>query len=536
MELKNHLKHSLLNLKNNFSADFVAGFLVFLLALPLSIGIAQASDFSPIYGLVTAAVGGLIVAFLSGSSLSIKGPAAGLIVLVASCVSDFGGGEIGWKLTLGVIVASGLLQIVFGLLRFGSLTEFFPFSVVKGMLAAIGLIILSKQIHGLLGFNPLDEENKSIVEPIPLFFKIPEAIQHCNFKALIIGCSALLILLLWPLVKHNLLKRVPGPLVMLFLIIPFSFVIGLDEIKDEKGLPVYYINFNQGLFDVLKISVSFDGLIQITKFLKHTLIFAIIGSIESLLTVNAVDLMVNKDLKSKPNKDLVAIGVGNIVSGLVGGLPIISEVARSSANIGYGAKSRWSNFFHGLVMLLFLIFAVSFSELIPKPALAAILISIGIRLANPSQLMLVLRIGKEQLLAFIVTVIFTLIFDLLIGILAGSIAKIIILYLNGLTLKSTFKSFVKISENNKQIKIEFYESAHFLNFMKIKKQLTSIEPSCDVLIDLSKAKLIDSTVMQFLKQYCEAYRKSGGQSKIIGIENHIAFSNHSFATLKLKRK
>jgi MFS superfamily sulfate permease-like transporter len=536
MKLINELKNELRDFRKNFISDFIAGFLVFLLALPLSIGIAQASDFQPIYGLITAAIGGCIVAFFSGSPLSIKGPAAGLIVLVASSVADFGGGQIGWKLTLGVIIASGFLQVIFGLIRFGSLTEFFPFSVVKGMLAAIGLIILSKQLHSVLGFNPVDDHNKPIIEPIELFLELPKAIQNMNFKAFLVGLVALVILFTWPLIIPQKLKRVPGPVMMLLVIIPFSFLIGLNDLKDEKGLPLYYINFNQGLFDVLTINVNFDGFKQGILFIKHTLIFAIIGSLESLLTVNAIDLMVNKKDKSQPNRDLIAIGVGNIASGFVGGLPIISEVARSSANISYGAKTRWSNFFHGLVMLMFLVYAVKFSSLIPKPALAAILISVGVRLANPSQLMLVLKIGKEQLLAFVVTIIFTLTFDLLVGILIGTISKILILFINGLTFKSLFKSYVQITRVNNLYTITIEESVHFLNFMKIKKEMSAIEIKNNVIIDIGKAKLIDSTVMQNLKNFSEIYIKSGGECTIIGTDNHVAFSNHIYSSLKQKKK
>jgi MFS superfamily sulfate permease-like transporter len=174
-------------MKENISSDVVSGFFVFLLALPLSMGIAQASDFLPIYGLITAMIGGIIVSFFAGSHLTIKGPAAGLIVIVATAVAEFGGGIIGWQLTLGVIVAAGILQILFGILRLGVLSDFFPLSVVHGMLAAIGIIIISKQIHGIVGQNPLTDEGKPILEPMELILAIPNSFSKPDIRAMIIG-------------------------------------------------------------------------------------------------------------------------------------------------------------------------------------------------------------------------------------------------------------------------------------------------------------------------------------------------------------
>ncbi|MEO6303889.1 MAG: SulP family inorganic anion transporter, partial [Bacteroidia bacterium] len=359
----------LAGLKQNFSKDALSGFLVFLLALPLSLGIAKASDFPAIFGLVTAIIGGVVVSFFAGSRLTIKGPAAGLIVIASGAVAAFGGGEIGWHLALGAIVVAGIIQILFGVFKLGSLADFFPGAAVHGMLAAIGIIIMSKQIHTLLGIDPKLLKGK---EPLELLAMIPNSIIHENAHIAEIGIACLIILIIMSFVKHQKIKKIPAPLIVLAVAIPLGIVL---HIKTEGEVAAFALVKIGSIFDSFKgglINADFSGLSSnIGVFIEYVILFALIGSLESLLTAKAIDHLDPYKRKSNFNKDLIAVGIGNTLAGLLGGLPMISEVARSSANVTNGAKTRWANFFHGVFLLIAVLIAVPFIEMIPSAALAA---------------------------------------------------------------------------------------------------------------------------------------------------------------------
>ena len=266
--------------KENWRVDAISGFLVFLLALPLSLGIAKASEFPPAMGVLTAMVGGLFVSFFAGSKLTIKGPAAGLITICAGAVTELGGGEQGWKLALGVIVVAGLLQIVFGQLKFGALTDFFPPSAVHGMLAAIGLIIFSKQIHILLGIDPALLKGK---EPLELFAMIPESIAHEDPRVTFIGVISLLIIFGMPLLKFKAIKRIPAPMVVLLVTIPMAAI--MDFKHTEPAFDMVKIG---DFWGTIGFNVSFEAINTFT-FWKYVLMFLFVNSLESLLTVKAID-------------------------------------------------------------------------------------------------------------------------------------------------------------------------------------------------------------------------------------------------------
>ena len=531
-------KDGLAGLKENFSADALSGFLVFLLALPLSLGIAKASEFPAIFGLITAMVGGVIVSFFAGSKLTIKGPAAGLIVIVAGAVTEFGGGEQGWKLALGTIVVAGIIQVLFGLLKFGKLSDFFPLSAVHGMLAAIGIIILSKQIHILAGVNPLGPDGKSMVEPLELLELIPSTLSHFfeHKEVAIIGIISLIIVFGWPLLKIGVLKKIPAPLVVLAVSIPLAMALGMHNIPEhiENGVTIKafnpLVNFEKGFFDILGVNVSFDGWSQTGTFIKYVIMFALVGSLEALLTDKAIDMQDPYKRKSDMNKDLIAVGIGNIVAGILGGLPMISEVARSSANIANGGKTRWANFFHGIFILLFMIFAVSFSNYIPNAALAAMLIGVGYKLAHPKSFGHIAKIGTEQMAIFIVTIFVTLSTDILIGIIAGIVLKLIIHLYHGSPIKHLFNAKTVIEDNTIKVK----GCAVFSNFIGIKKAIDSFKRTEHVIFDVSTCKIVDHTVIENLHHIKEDFEDEGGSFTIYGLEEFtpLSKSNHQFSAMK----
>ncbi|MBK9733643.1 MAG: SulP family inorganic anion transporter [Saprospiraceae bacterium] len=529
--MKNNIsipKDGLAGLKENLSSDAISGFIVFLLALPLSLGIAKASDFPPLMGLITAIVGGLVVSLIMGSKLTIKGPAAGLIVIVAGAVADFGGGDAGWHLALGAMLVAAICQILFGIFKFGKLADFFPLSAIHGMLAAIGIIIIAKQIPVMLMVDPKLMAGKG---PLSIIASLPQIIANFDPRGTLIGLVSLGIMLGWPYLKKFSIGKLPAPLIVLIFAIPAQLFMSFTTTA-----PAYSLVKIGNLIENIHVNVSFEGLAHPGIFIKYVIMFALVGTLESLLTVKAIDLMDPFKRKADNNKDLIAVGIGNSITAILGGLPMISEVARSSANVNNGGKTRWANFFHGFFILVFVLLASKYIEMIPNAALAAMLISVGIKLAHPKEFIHTFHIGKEQLAIFLVTIIVTLAEDLLLGIFAGMLLKIIIHLINGVPISSLFKAPVIISFEGNNYLVEIDKAAIFTNYIGIKSRLESIPYGFNVTIDLKNTKLTDHSVMENLVHFKNDYEAEDpdGKVSIVGLESHKPFSAHEFSAKKKK--
>lgn len=484
-------------------------------------------------GVLTAIVGGLVVAFFAGSEPTIKGPAAGLIVIVAGCVEELGRGdnELGWKLALGVIVAAGFLQVIMGLLKVAKLADFFPLSAVHGMLAAIGIIIMSKQLHLAVGIAPSEMKGK---EPLELIAMVPESLAHMEWHVAIIGIISLIILFSWPGIKSAAVKRIPPALVVLVVAVALGFYFHLSDTRQYGSIKPLV---NPGEFK-LAINVGFGAwagdLLPIA--LKYLAMFTLIGSLESLLTGKAIDLLDPYKRKSNLSKDLTAVGIGNMVSAVLGGIPMISEVARSSANLTNGGKTRWANFFHGAFLLVFVVALVPLIKLVPVAALAAILIAVGFRLANPKEFRHMYAIGPEQLIVFVITIIATLATDLLIGIAVGILTEFIIQVVLGLPLKYLFNPDQTLVSNGNHHKLTINGAAVFTNYLSIKKQLDIIpqEAGQYVTVDLHRAHYVDHTVMENLHNYERDFQLAGGEFHVINLDEHKPMSAHPLAARRKK--
>lgn len=525
-------------LKENWKADMLSGFLVFLIALPLCLGISMASGFPPVAGIFTAIIGGMLVSFFGGSNLTIKGPAAGLIVIALGAVQDLGNGDplLGYKLALAVIVVAGIIQIIFGLIKSGALADFFPSAAVHGMLAAIGIIIASKQFFTLIGVKP------DAKEPLHLLLEIPSGFGKMNPEIAIIGIASLLILFGLPLIKNKYVKMIPAPLVVILVAIPLGKIFDLEH--EHKYLFLDHHEYSIGpkflvtLPDNLFSAITFPDFSQIFSLVsvKYIIMFALVGSLESLLSTKAIDTLDPYKRKSNMNRDLLGVGVGNTLAGLIGGLPMISEIVRSSANINNGAKTWWSNVFHGSFLLIFVSFFPNLIHQIPLAALAAMLIYTGYRLASPKEFYKTYKIGKEQLLIFLVTIGVTVSTDLLVGIAAGIITKFIVHFANGLPVKYMFKPMFTVTiRNENEYIVDVFHSAVFSNYLKLKKSLDSLPRGKSICIDFSNSNLIDHTVMENLHQYKLDYENEGGNFSLNGLENHLSFSKHDLAARKQKK-
>ncbi len=525
-------------ISENLKKDILSGFLVFLIALPLCLGISMASGFPPIGGIFTAIIGGILVPLIAGKNaqLTIKGPAAGLIAIAIACVTDLGHGDpiVGYKLALAVVVATGIIQMAFGLLKVGNLSDFFPLSVVHGMLAAIGLIIIIKQVHTLVGVKP---EGKEIFD---LIKEIPHSFANMNYEIALIGFISLAVLFILPQIKNKYVKMIPAPMVVILISIPLGMYFDLEH--EHVYLfqnHVYHVGpkFLVTLPSNMLSAITFPDFSQVFSgtSIKYIVMFALVGSLETLLSAKAVDLLDPWKRKTNFNRDLLAVGAGNTLAGFVGGLPMISEIVRSSANVNNGARTSWSNIAHGFFLLVFVAFFPFVLHEIPLAALAAMLVYTGTRLASPKEFSHTYQIGKEQLIIFLVTIIFTLWIDLLVGIFAGVASKFIIQIILGIPFKNTFKAGINVRENDaNHITLSISGAAVFSNYLSIKKHLFGLPLGKNVEINLSECKIVDHTVMDNLHLFGNDYRAAGGSLHIIGLDNHKSLSEHPLAVRKLK--
>ncbi len=533
--------------KKFMKQDLTSGLLVFLIALPLCLGISIASGYPPIAGIFTAIIGSLVTTFISNSELTIKGPAAGLIVIAVGCINEFGGAgnPDAYKAALAVGVAAAVLQILFGVFRAGILGEFFPTAAVHGMLAAIGVIILVKQIPFALGVIDPATGRAPSAAPLEMVRQIPHYIAEANPAIAVIGIVSLLIMFLWPSFKNKVgpLKVLPAPMIVLLVAVPMGMGFGLlHEHPYELGghqyqlSDQYLVNMPDrvfGMFDEITLP-NFAALTQPVAW-KWVMMFFLIGSLESLLSAKAVDLLDPWKRKTNMDRDIIAVGTANLCASLVGGLPMISEIVRSRANIDNGARTRFADMWHGIFLLLCVALIPTVLHRIPLAALAAMLVYTGSRLAHPNEFIHVYRIGKEQLAIFLTTLVIVLVEDLLVGVAAGIILKMIIHVANGVPLKSLFKPDLEVEEVSADTTmIIAKQSAVFSNWIPFRRQIEEIGlvQRRNLIIDVSNTQLVDSSVMEKLEEMERNFEQEGLKFEVRGLDSLQPFSENAHATRK----
>lgn len=526
-------KDRLAGLKENWRTDIVSGFILFLIALPLSLGIAMASGAPPMAGIISAIVGGIFVSQTSGSFVTINGPAAGLIVVILASVERLGGGVGGYHATLAAVVISGLFLFLLGLCKAGALGKFFPATVVHGMLASIGIIIMLKQIPIMLGVAPAAKE------PIELFLKLPFTFTHLNPEIALIGGASMLVLILQSASRNQTIRRIPAPIVVVLLAVGLASFFGLDHAHNYEFMGQTYV------LDPKKALVSLptnpaEGLcspdwshLASYGFWVSVLSITMIQGIETLLSCAAVDRLDVYKRQSNLSRDMSAVGLGSAVAGMLGGLPMIAEIVRSTANIANGARTRWSNFFHGTFMLVCMLLAASLINKIPLAALAALLVFTGFRLASPKVFRDTHAIGLEQTFLFVTTIIATLATDLLIGVFVGVAAKFLLHILHGASLPRLFKADIAQSQAHGEITLRIKQSAIFSNYLSIKHVLDRLPAGKQIIVDLHECVLIDHSVMDHLHHFGQDYAKTGGKFTIAGLEQHTASSKHPLSARRL---
>jgi MFS superfamily sulfate permease-like transporter len=531
-------KRGLAGLRQNWKADLLSGFTVSLIALPLCLGISLASGVPPVAGLFTAIIGGMIASRLAGSHITISGPAAGLIATTLAAVESLGGGDhaIGYPYALAAIVIAGGFVMLMSLLRVGRLGDFFPSAAVHGMLAAIGIIIIVKQAYVAMGV-PAPKG-----EWIDAVMQLPAALMAVNPEILVIACISLAILIIYPMIENKWIKRIPAPMWVLLMTIPLSFAFDLfDEHhyhfagNDYVIGPKYLVNLPGSLGDAV-VFPDF-GKAATGAFWVAVMSFALISGLESMLSAKAVDTLDPWKRKSNLNRDLFAMGAGSSLSSVIGGLPMISEIVRSSANINNGGRTQWANFFHGLFLLLFLLLLKPVIMMIPLSALAAMLIFTGFRLASPREFHHMWQIGWKQLAVFLVTIIVVLLTDLLIGVAAGILMELILDVASGAKLSSLLKARVTVSFEDDRLVAKLHEAVVFSNYLSLKKQITKYIHLQHVVLDFASVRLIDHTVMANLHDLQADFRSKGKTLEFVGMEKLSAVTSHPLAPrVKLRRE
>ncbi len=505
--------------------NILSGFIVFLIALPLSIGISVASGAPPSAGILAAIVGGLIGSLVSGSYVTITGPAAGLIVVILDSVTALGHGNLqtGFRLTLAAIVIAGLLQLVFGYIKLGTLALAVPVNALQGMLTSIGLIIMIKQVFVLEGIKA---ESKSILMQL---IEIPQRISENNLEIFMIGMVCLATVIIFNYFpKIN--KIIPAPLAAVTIGYFFSLFI---DIEHPHQVSLINMHFDIGPKFLLRVPENiqdffifplFENLFS-SEFIIAVLTIALVGSIESVLSTAAVDKLDPQKRESDLNMDLISKGICNTLLGFIGGLPVISEIVRSSANISNGATSRWSNFFHGLFIAIFILFATSILNKIPLATFAAILIYVGFKLTNPKQILSIYKMGWEQVAVFLGTIIVTLATDLLIGILFGTILNFIfnIIHTGKIIDLFVIRRSVKVSGNTENINVN--SDCVFSNILILKK-LIEKSNSQNIKIEFDKNSFVDISSQMLLTNLKTKMHQKKKHVEYTGIEFMNVQSGH----------
>jgi MFS superfamily sulfate permease-like transporter len=519
----------------HWRSDFLAAISVSLVALPLGLGVAAASGAPPIAGLISAIIGGIIATPFRGSHLAINGPAAGLIAVILSAIHslDDGSGQT-LNYVLAAICISGVIQVLLGLLRMGGIADIIPSSVIQGIMVAIGIIIFSTQVHVAMGTHPEAANTVDLLKAV--FTEIP------NAHPVILGISliGIVILIVIPKIQSRLLHYFPASLWVLVVSIIAAYIFNFFEAHTiDFGGSSYELGPQQLITipDNLLDAIMFPDFSRVGeyRFWLAVLSITLIASIQTLAMAKAVDKLDPYKRKSNLNKDLIGVGLATAVSGAIGGLPIITVIVRSTVNINNNAHTKWSNFYHGILIIVFIFLLAPVIQKIPMAALAAILVYIGFRLASPSVFRKIYAMGIEQLIFMMVTIGITLYSDLLWGIIGGTLFTLLVhLLLSRIPIGKFFKETFSNKTNVFLHKDGTYDLnvdgiASFLTIPKFTKLTRMIPAGANVNIDLSNTRLIGTTYMDNLVDYMKMCNDEGGTVVIGGLDAHVSSSTHNRA-------
>jgi MFS superfamily sulfate permease-like transporter len=493
--------------------DLPAGLSVFLVALPLCLGIALASG-APIYaGLLSGIIGGLVVSLISGSPLSVSGPAAGLTTLVASSIISLGD----YKVFLLAVMVAGLFQLLLGLLKLGAIANYFPSSVIKGMLAAIGIILISKQIPIALGYDQPDFWTSGFLKLFStenFLGNLKNFNHHITRGAMLITVVSLIILILLQQPFATSLKVIPAPLLVVVIGIITNIVFA-NTASEFSLKPTQLVNIPSNIFASITFP-DFTKIFSTTEIYKEGLIISLLATLETLLCIEAIDKLDKRNRITPVNRELIAQGIGNMTCGLLGAIPITAVVVRGAANVDAGARTKLSSFTHGLFLLLAVLFVPFLLNKIPYASLSAILLITGYNLTKPKLYRNMWSLGLKQFLPFVITILVILLTDLLIGVSIGLLISIYFI------VQNNFKAEYKITKTKlhdiETHYIKLNSNVTFLNKVNLRKTLDEVPEYSVLTIDGSECNFIDYDILEIISEYDNKAQEKHIELHLKGIE------------------
>ncbi len=509
----------------NYKSDLPAGFVVFLVALPLCLGVALASGAPLFSGIIAGIIGGIVVGYLSGSPLGVSGPAAGLAVIVLTSIQELGA----FDAFLLAVIISGVIQIILGILQAGIVGYFFPSSVIKGMLAAIGIIIAFKQLPHAVGYDNVIDGEISFIDHTPvqqgenIVTEITHMLSYVNMGALIITLASIAILLLWE-TKYFKSKQV-------FTILPG----GLAAVLAGTALQLLFRDIPAlALKDTMLVNLPVPsevggilGLLTFPDFSRlgdpqvYSIAFtiALVGSIETLLSAEASDKMDPYKRVTPTNRELRAQGVGNIISGFIGGLPITQVIVRSSTNVQSGGKTKLSTIFHGLILVVAALLLPRVLNYVPLASLSAILLLVGYKLAKPSLFKSIYRLGYKQFIPFIVTIVAIVFTDLLTGVIIGMFFGVFNILLSNYRTPFIFDTGDRKTD---KLVIRLGQEVSFLNKGALIRALSKVKDNCQVVIDGSGSETVDYDIIEVVNDFREQAKYRNIQVEVVGLSYRMS--------------
>ena len=509
-------------LAENWRSDLGAALVVFTFSLPFCLSIALAAQLPFVSGFISAIVGGLVISFLSGSCLTIKTPSLSLTPILIIAVHTLGSGYLstGYKYTFALIVVAGIIQFLLGVFRLGEWLNTIPETIIYGLLATLGIHIIVFQVHFLFGVEASSHRLLQVLMDLP-----STILYESNWHLTVIGLSCLIALFVLSSFKYRLASVLPTPLIVILFGILLSYYLAIRHNEGRDYLIQVPYNYKDFL-----LSPNFDK-IQIWQSIELIGIIVLISSLESIVNIKAIDSLDFYRRRSNLNRELLAMGIGNTICGLLGGLPLISSFGHSSTNINSGAKTRWANFHNAVLLLGFCLLAFNFAEQLPLATLAAINIYLAYSFISSKLFKDLRNIGKEQFIIFLITLLSASIGGILIGFVVGYLSYLCMFAWLNKSFKSLFRSTVKVvNYSNKRSKVMVRSIAIATNYLNLKKQIEQIPPGGQIYLDFTKSKIVDYSFLELIYHHPYHFNNTEGSIELQGLEDHYAISNHPLST------